>query len=736
MADHLTIQLGEHMWQSPPIPKDSDILYHELPKAKQYWRRQTDIPDIFTGYGPITKVNADVTEWTERDGHRMLASLSKEDTKLLWYYLDREMRRRRDGLWFYNNGEPTYLTGDHYFILQWCKMYQNLDGGEYGSYREFQANFLYFVDLVEKDSNCIGGYIIKPKKTGITLLVAYMFLNRATLYDNKNYGMMSNSHDVCKATSMTYFKHALEGLPYVMLPAVNTDNKEEIVFDNPSRKNTGTVASQMKVLGNGKGLKNKLKIRPTREDAFDSVIYNLINLDEFPKCRDPYPAVIFEKTSQAVKIGGIVNGKILITTYTPETDDKSFKEGRVVYFDSKLSTRDAISLKTKSELYAYCISALDSYQTEQNRFDIYGKLDKDRVMQVISSRRDQLKNDRQKLQSFIRQFPLNEEEAWRYGGGQGSVFDNGALAIREQEITDSLLHGNIPYIEGRLEWTGPRKESEVRFVPLTEAERMEGKEAPFRIYGQKYLRHHLMQHTFNRPVLENLKDYKGRYRPPEDGIFCGATDPTDYALKSDVAVGSKNAITVMNFPDKAMDAYYGKRVTNRPVCVYKHRYESPREYYEDLVKAIFFFGMRVLPENNKPWVITMLKDDDLHNFILVMDAEGKAVPYKESEHQRLPSTQKDSVQHLCTAFSGYISRDMETGDSYLNMIEDERIIQDAMQFDATATKKFDVLMCFMWNLVGLNGMIAYRMRKAQRENGSGKEAMGELAKSLLGFSLK
>lgn len=736
MAERLTIQLGEHIWESPPIPKDSDILYHHLPKEQQYWRRQTDIPDIFYGFGPITKVNAEKTKWTIIDGNKMLESLSKEDTDVVWYYLDREMKRREHGLWFYNNGEPTYLTGDHYFILQWCKMYQNLDGGEYGSYREFQAHFLYFVDLVEKDKRCIGGYVVKPKKTGITLIVAYMFLNRATLYDNKNYGMMSNSHTICKDTSLAYFMHGLEGLPYVMLPAVNTQNKEEIVFDTPTKKNTGTTASQMKVMGNGKGLKNKLKARPTKEDAFDSVIYNMIHLDELPKCRDPYPAVIFEKTSQAVKLGGIRNGIILATTYTPETDDKSFKEGRAIYMDSKLSTRDAMSMKTNSELYAYPISALDSYQDDDIRFDKYGRVDRDQVMKVLTARREQLKSDRTALQGFIRKFPINEEEAWRYGGGQGSTFDNISLAYREAELLDALTKGALPYVEGRLEWTGARKLSEVRFVPVTDEEKMAGKTAPFRLYGQKYLAHHLMPNTFNRVIKENLKDHRGRWRPPVDGIFVGATDPTDYALKSDVAVGSMNAITVMNFPDLAMNKYYDKEVTNRPLCVYKHRYESPKEYYEDVVKSMFFFGMPMLPENNKPWLVTMLKDDDLHNFILVMDTEGKVVPYRESEHQKLPSTQKDSVQHLCTAFSGYIARDIETGKSHLNLIEDERIIQDAMQFDPLDTKRFDVLMCFMWNLVALNGLIAYRMRKAQRESGNGSAIMAAMSQKLLGVTLK
>ena len=37
-------------------------------------------------------------------------------------YIDEEFKRREEGFWFMNNGEPTYITGTHYMYLQWSKM--------------------------------------------------------------------------------------------------------------------------------------------------------------------------------------------------------------------------------------------------------------------------------------------------------------------------------------------------------------------------------------------------------------------------------------------------------------------------------------------------------------------------------------------------------------------------------------------------------------------------------------
>ena len=33
-------------------------------------------------------------------------------------FIEQEFERRRNGVWFYNNGVPTYITGRHYMFLQ------------------------------------------------------------------------------------------------------------------------------------------------------------------------------------------------------------------------------------------------------------------------------------------------------------------------------------------------------------------------------------------------------------------------------------------------------------------------------------------------------------------------------------------------------------------------------------------------------------------------------------------
>jgi hypothetical protein len=406
-GDIRTVQLGEHTFTPPAIPKKEDILFYSLPKKDQHWRRQTDFPDEFYDYNPLTRINADITQYT--DG--LLVSLSRKDTDTLIELRERELKRRREGIWFMNNGNPTYLTGDHYFFLQWFKGFgvkNKFDNGSaYSGYRKFQGNTYYVIELCVLDTRCLGGFIVKPKKTGVSLMFAARELNQSTMTPDWNIGMMSNDHTTCKDSLFKYYKHGLYGLPYIFKPSTAKDNESKVEFGTPPAKNTGSKASQMRQMENGKGFNTTVYAAPTVADAFDGPVMHEVLLDELTKTEGPYAAEIFEKTSKTVKLGELLNGKLFIFNYVNEKDNKSFKEGKQIYYDSKLKTRDPFTGMTKSELYCYAIVSGDSMEWGDNQFDIYGEIDTAKNIRYIQAKRETLKNDRQELQGYTRKFPLN-----------------------------------------------------------------------------------------------------------------------------------------------------------------------------------------------------------------------------------------------------------------------------------------------------------------------------------------
>ena len=84
-------------------------------EAKEYPKALKSIPTIFA--------------WNET---------GKEFQEKWIPYIETEFERREDGFWFYNNGEPTYITGSHYMYLQWTK----IDVGV-PDYRE--SNRIFFI---------------------------------------------------------------------------------------------------------------------------------------------------------------------------------------------------------------------------------------------------------------------------------------------------------------------------------------------------------------------------------------------------------------------------------------------------------------------------------------------------------------------------------------------------------------------------------------------------------------
>ena len=89
----------------PKKPPRSEILFHDKPKSLQLWRR-IPMPE------EMQRIKS-MDEWLEKP---------KEFRNRFSPYIEREFDRRRNGVWFYNNGVPTYITGRHYMFLQWSKI--------------------------------------------------------------------------------------------------------------------------------------------------------------------------------------------------------------------------------------------------------------------------------------------------------------------------------------------------------------------------------------------------------------------------------------------------------------------------------------------------------------------------------------------------------------------------------------------------------------------------------------
>lgn len=126
---------------TPPVPKLETIAGYSLPKHRQKW----------------------IKPYIPNDAEAALMTKTERDE-----FIKRELLRRIDGYWFYNNGVPTYITGDHYFTLTYWFMGALTKDG-YPEYRRSAAKWFYVLDMADKDPNCYGTIMMCQKRFGKAL---------------------------------------------------------------------------------------------------------------------------------------------------------------------------------------------------------------------------------------------------------------------------------------------------------------------------------------------------------------------------------------------------------------------------------------------------------------------------------------------------------------------------------------------------------------------------------------
>lgn len=752
------IPIGEHNFILPPAPLSHDeVLFAKYSPKEQYWRRQKDFPKVFFDWNYETEMFADITFY---DQDNILISLNKEDSKEVIRLREREMHRRVFGVWMMINGELTYMVGGQYFMLQWCGMkgYSNERdaGSHYGQYREFQRDVFYFTKLCKDDSECIGGDVAKPKKTGVTQLFMADFLEESTRMKGKVFGIMSKIYDDCTDINFRYYTYGLNSMPLILRPSVKNLTQSSVYFGDP---NEGKNASRksLKKSATDIFLDTSVVAHATKPKAFDGDKYYRALISEFPKMKDTaYPSETFEPTAAAVKMQDEIKGKLFLESYVPEKDDRSCEEARVIYYDSKLKTKKG-NKRTKSELYCYSISVIDS---AEGSFDIYGKANKEKNWIFVKNGIEARKNDPNKLQAFKRQNPTCEEDMWSIGGGEGAIFNNDALGSQQAEIEEMNSMGVLPYVSGNLKWITPPEKNEdkgspyykkmqvqgsVYFEPDTEENMKAGNIGPFKMFGvwnkgrTEIIPYDkiLDKDSFNIPFRMDIKHKKNkRLKPSLKCPYFSGMDPTNYAMKKMLQTESKNALYVMAFPSPEMDARHGQVVTNRIVMEYLWRRENPEDTLDDVIMAICYFGCYLLVEGNMPWVATMLINLGFGNFIIVK-RDGVYEPYDESKtNQKLLITQNNvstkSVNDYVLAGKQFIGTPSEAGDfnNILNIMSKD-LIKQLMRFDPGDTKQFDAAMAFLITLVGMISFMGWRQAVIEKEEYESDGVMSDVVNFLL-----
>ena len=645
------IEVADLYIQLPKKPAKKDILFSGNKKEDQYWRR-TEMPD------DLKRVRS-MDEWLEAP---------KEFRDKHIKFIQQEFTRRKEGVWFMNNGVATYLTGRHYMMLQWSK----LDIG-YPYYLEFQHRLFLQQKACESDPRSMGQIYTKCRRSGYTNMSAAVLLDEATQVKDKLLGLQSKTgKDAQENIFMKKVVYMFKTYPFFFKPIQDgtTNPRVELAFREPSKR----ITKNNKTSTKGEALNTIINWKNTTNNAYDGEKLHMLYLDEAGKWEKPTDIREAWRIQKTCLIVGrkIIGTAIVGSTVNPM--DKGGKEYKDLWADSDPNQRNENG-RTRSGLYRIFIPA---YEAMEGFFDRFGNpivenpetpvmgIDDEEVnvgaKTFLKNERKSLKDDHSELNEVIRQFPFTEDEAFR-DSIQGSLFN--LTKIYEQVQHNDNLYPN-PVVIGNFVWENGVQDSKVIFAPDINGR--------FRVAWQP-------------PAEERNKviNERGVRKPGNAHVGVGGVDSYDLDATLD-GRGSKGAMHLYN-------KFNMTAPSNMFVVEYASRPPLAKIFYEDVLMAAVYYGYPILIENNKYGIARYFEQRGYDGYLMDRPQHLSSSSSKVNVKTKgIPSNSADVIQSHAQAIEDYIHNhvgvnadSMEYGVMYFN-----RTLEDWIGFRIDNRTKYDL----------------------------------------------
>jgi len=553
--DNLTIVL-------PKKPRyKKDILYHDLPKAKQKWTRL-----------------------------QPPKALTRENASDFVDYIEEEFRRRMEGLWFYNNGVPTYITGSHYMFIQWSK----IDVG-YPDYRAANRTFFIFWEACKLDKNSYGMCFLKNRRSGFSYMASSETVNLSTMTYESRFGILSKTGADAKTMFTDKVVRIYRNYPFFFQPIQDgsSNPRVELAFREPAKK----ITKNQKHIENSEALNSSIDWKNTGDNSYDGEKLKLLVHDEAAKWIGQNSIKKnWSVTQTCLLLGRKIVGKCLMGSTANKLQDGG-SEYKDIFYDSDMGEKD-LNGRTKSGLYKLFIPAYDNLE---GFIDEYGNsvidTPKESVMGVdemlidvgakdyIQNRRDALKNDTTSLSEFKRQFPFTIEEAFR-NDTQSCIFD--VEKIYQQMDYNEV--NNTPTTRGEFIWKNGTQDSEVMWIPH--------RKGKWEITW--------VPETQNQNVISSRHNKKF---PGRSGELVAGCDPYDHDTTTD---GRRSDAAAHVFHKFSMSSDASMQF----VCEYINRPPKAEIFYEDMIKMCVFYGCQILVENNKVGILKYFENRGYYEYLM------------------------------------------------------------------------------------------------------------------------
>lgn len=641
-----------------PLAPKKCLQRHSQPKS-QYWERK-DCPK------ELSRIQS-IFQWNDMP----------TDFKGRWVgYIEEEFDRRENGLWFKNNGVPTYITGGHYMYLQWTK----IDVG-YPDYREANRLLYIFWEACKADSRCFGLDYLKIRRSGFSFMASSETVNTGTLAKDRRLGILSKTGSDAKKMFTDKVVPINSNYPFFFKPIMDGMDKPktELAYRVPASKIT---KNNMHDVANDdiEGLDTTIDWKNTDDNSYDGEKLLLLVHDESGKWLNPNNILNnWRVTKTCLRLGSKIVGKCMMGS-TSNALNKGGANFKKLYEDSDPSTRNPNG-QTKSGLYSLFIPMewnmegfIDRYgmpvidTPDKPVLGIDGEMIGVGAVEYWENEVESLKNDPDALNEFYRQFPRTTSHAFRDESRQ-SIFnltkiyqqvDYNDSMIKEHHITRGSFHWKDGVKDTKVIWSpDPRGRFAVSWLPAA--------------------------HLQNRVAMVN-----GKRMPANEHIGSFGCDPYDISgtVGGRGSNGSLHGLTKFNMDDAPSNEFF---------LEYVARPQTAEIFFEEILMACIFYGMPLLAENNKPRLLYHFKNRGYRGYSMNRpDKRFNKLSKTEKELGGIPNTSEDVKQSHAAAIESYIEKyiGMDMDGSYrtigdMGTMPFSRTLEDWAKFDITNRTKFD-----------------------------------------------
>ena len=595
-----------------------------------------------------------------------------EESKDKWYdFIDEEFKRRDEGFWFMNDGEPTYITGSHYMYLQWSK----IDVGA-PDFREANRLFFIFWEACKADKRCYGMCYLKNRRSGFSFMSSAETVNLATISSDSRYGILSKSGADAKKMFTDKVVPISINYPFFFKPIQDGMDrpKSELAYRVPASKFTRKKITTNEKQEELAGLDTTIDWKNTGDNSYDGEKLNLLVHDESGKWERPDNILNnWRVTKTCLRLGSRIIGKCMMGS-TSNALDKGGDNFKKLYNDSDVTKRNRNG-QTRSGLYSLFIPMEWNYEGFIDEFgrpvfdtparECYGpdgELIDIGVIDHWQNEAEGLRDDQDALNEFYRQFPRTEEHAFR-DETKNSIFN--LVKIYEQIDYNEELGRSLGVTTGNFQWVNGVKDSKVIFYP--------DQNGRFKISW-----------TPKESMQNRVIDKNGIKYPGNEHIGAFGCDSYDISGTVDGrgSKGSLHGLTKFSMEDAPPNHFF---------LEYLCRPQTAEIFFEDVLMALVFYGMPLLAENNKPRLLYYLRRRGYRGFSMNRpDKIWNKLSVAEKEVGGIPNSSEDIKQAHAAAIEMYIQNhvgmmpDNTFGDLYFNSL-----LNDWAKFDINKRTKFD-----------------------------------------------